>query len=135
MIEEQDKDKPLVPRTAAGAAIIGVPLASILAFGGWAGQKLLSIDEQLIQVRQEQANRKTVVEEFRELMGKFAEVETRVERHASDLRNAGVELLEIDERLVRVETKVDDLHEEQQSLRERLRDLNINTRFRQTGGE
>ena len=43
--EPRGKDKPLVPRTAGGAAIIGVPVAAILSALGWGGQQLLTLDE------------------------------------------------------------------------------------------
>ena len=46
------KDAPLLKNTPAGMAIIGVPIASALAFAGWAGQKMLLLDEQQVQQKQ-----------------------------------------------------------------------------------
>ena len=91
--------------------MVAVPVGALLATMGWVGQKVLNIDE----VQQQHAA----------LIADTIETQTKwIER--------GVQW---DERLVRAETLVDDLKEEQRALRERLREMNINTRFRQTKSE
>ena len=45
-VEDLRKQKsPLVPATAGGAALVGVPLAAILSVLGYASQQLLALDE------------------------------------------------------------------------------------------
>jgi hypothetical protein len=85
-VPPQDQ-KPLVPRTAAGAAIVGIPLASILAFAGWAGEKLLALDEITVQHAEQIEKQSLLLDEVRVL---------------------GVK---IDERLVRAETRLEKIEE------------------------
>ena len=98
MIEEPErKDKPLIPQTPAGAAIIGIPLASLLAFGGWTGEKLLAVDE----VQQQHATQLSALDETQD-----------------EIRRLGVQL---DERLVRIETIVEVVKEEQEDRKRYFR--------------
>jgi hypothetical protein len=95
--DKPGKEKPLIPQTAAGAAIVGIPLASLLAFAGWTGEKLLAVDE----IQQQHA---TQLEELSETQ--------------DEIRLLGVKL---DERLVRVETLVEVIKDEQEDRQQYFR--------------
>lgn len=111
--EKQNDEKPLVPRTAAGAAIIGVPLASIMTFAGWAGQRLLALDEDMVRVQNELDNRQEVVDKSHEMQGRVQEIETLLSTAKQTLENVEKLGIGLDERLIRVETQVEDFREDQ----------------------
>ena len=97
----EQKQKPLLPATPTGAAIIGIPLASILAFMGWAGEKVLSIDE----------NQR--------------EISTQVEQLAEDQDEWIKAAVRYDERLVRAETILEAVKDEQERRRAKFYQQNF----------
>ena len=134
MSTEVDKDKPLLPRTASSATLVVVPLAAILGGLGWAGQKILAIDEQLVRAQQELDSRGTRFEQAAADITMLREEVRTLDAQAAaqtaeqeNIRNLGAK---IDERLVRNETLVEVLMLEQQNIRATLKGLGVFTNTR-----
>jgi hypothetical protein len=78
--DSNDKEKePLLPRTAAGATIVAIPLATVLGGLGWVGQKVLLIDEIQQQHHIELANRGDRLMKIEEIAAGAEIVRTQVE--------------------------------------------------------
>ena len=114
---DPETDKPLLPKTAVGAAVIGIPIASLIAAFGWGGEKLLSLDEAVVQMQQSQIIRKEWVVQADANIDQLAkEIRTLAEQsrlqaeEQNEIRQLGVA---IDERLVRIETLVEVVKSEQ----------------------
>ena len=135
--EEQPKsgkDKPLIGATPVGAAIVGIPIASVMAFMGWAGQKVLLIDETVVEVnqhlevvvgRQEKHEAQLVALDAsiggtEERIGK---VEETLEARGGRLERALRDLMGTIERVVKNEALLGDAREEQLRIRNVLSDL------------
>ena len=106
--ESSGKDKPLLPATPASAAIVAIPLASVLAFAGWTGQKLLEVDE--IQQQHETRLNKlaSVQDEIRQRGNELSKDLARVTQRQDSRQPELDEIGDLGNRISRIETTVDD---------------------------
>ena len=106
--ESSGKDKPLLPATPTSAAIVAIPLASVLAFAGWTGQKLLEVDE--VQQQHETRLNKLaeVQDEIRQLGNELSKDLVRVSQRQDSQQPEFDEIGDLGNRISRIETTVDD---------------------------
>ena len=116
--EKVEQQKPLLPKTAASATIVAVPVMAILSALGYVGQRVIELDETVVKVEQTQESRDAWVTSATEDLGMLKEeLRTLSDQAAaqakdqSEIRTLGAR---IDERLVKVETLVDVIQKEQQ---------------------
>lgn len=130
------KDKPLISATPTGAAIIGIPIASIMAGIGWAGQKLLLIDEtqhtmreNITTIQERQAiHENQIIETGERING----VEQRIVRNEEELDsrgtrfdNAAALLATMSNDVIRNHTLILDTREEQLRIRAKVDDIKV----------
>lgn len=117
----QGKDKPLVPATATGAAIIGIPLASILAAVGWAGQKILVLDEDVQRQAQTITTYEPRLRSLEEIAATAGTIRSATTATLEEvLKGLGrIEERQVDQlqRLSKVEGQLEYIKEEQQARR------------------
>ena len=116
--EKVEQEKPLLPKTAASATIVAVPLMAVLSAIGYIGQRVIELDENVVRVQQTQESRDAWVTSATEDLGMLKEeLRTLSDQAAaqakdqSEIRTLGAR---IDERLVKVETLVDVIRKEQE---------------------
>ena len=109
----EDKDKqPLIPRSAAGAAVVGIPVAALMTGAGWLGQKIIALDEQTVRIQNELENRESLVISGQEIGRQIATVIQRLDKQKEDMRRIEVLLVRIDEDVVMLKTKAEDFEQE-----------------------
>lgn len=107
-------EAPLLPKTTAGIGLAAVLLTGVMASLGFLGQKALDLDERTIMLVEQQRDDEEANALIRELSVKVANIETEQRNRLKvvDL------VIEIDERLNRLEARYQDLSREVDRLRD-----------------
>ena len=87
--ETEVKEKPLLPKTVAGATMLAVPLTAVMGGFGWVVQKMVALDELV------------------------AAHEVRIDSHGAAFREIAEGAVEIEKKLARIEAVLEVVKEEQ----------------------
>jgi len=107
-------EEPLISRSASGIGLAAILLTAVMASLGFLGQKALDLDEQMIMLQEQQHDDEETSTVVRELTVKVNGIETRQHNRMKviDL------VVELDERMNRVEAHLTDLTKEVDRLRD-----------------